>query len=222
MGIIRAGRFLVRQFVKRNTEYLKRTSSGRDLVIYCHRSGFEWRPGASGFAGSEEAAINLARGLSCLGWDVTVYNSCGHKPVIDGSVTYRPFWEFNPRDKQAAVILWRWPKPLDWDINADRICLDVHDVIPEDMLTNRGRLAKLTRIFVKSRFHRSLFRRVPDDKIAIVPNGIDLDLLTTGETKDPNLLINTSSADRSMSVLPKLFREVKRRVPCARLQWAYG
>jgi glycosyltransferase involved in cell wall biosynthesis len=221
MGRFRAGRFLVRQFLKRNTEYLKRTSSGKDLVIYCDYTRFEW-PGTGGFGGSEEAAINLARALSEIGWDVTVYNNCGHKPLQDGLVTYRPFWEFNPRDRQDVVILWRWPKPLDWNINAERIFIDLHDIVPEDMLTVRQRLSKVSRIFVKSRFHRSLFPKVPDDKLMVVPNGIDLTLLATNEPKDPYLLINTSSADRSMSVLPELFIEIKRRVPQARLQWAYG
>ena len=31
MGLLRAGRFLVRQRIKRNTEYPKRASSGKDL-----------------------------------------------------------------------------------------------------------------------------------------------------------------------------------------------
>ena len=30
---------------------------------------------------------------------------------------------------------WRSPKPLDWDINADEIFIDMHDVVPETMLT---------------------------------------------------------------------------------------
>jgi len=124
MGMIHAGRFLLKQFIKRNTEYRKRTSSGNDLVIYCDYTKFQWHPKSKGFAGSEEAAINLARELAKLGWDVTVYNNCGHKPVVDAGVIYRPFWEFNPRDKQDVVILWRWPKPLAWDINADRIFID--------------------------------------------------------------------------------------------------
>jgi len=40
--------------------------------------------------------------------------------------------------------------------------------------------------------------------------------------KDPYLIINTSSPDRSMDVLPRLFKEVKKCVSQARLQWAYG
>jgi glycosyltransferase involved in cell wall biosynthesis len=222
MGLLRAGRFLVRQLIKRNTEYLKRTSSGKDLVFYCDRTQFQWHPGMKGFGGSEEAIINIARELAKLGWDVTVYNSCGHKPLVYEGVTYRPFWEFNPRDRQDVVILWRWASPVDWDINAQALCIDMHDIMPEWMFTKRNRVAKITQVFVKSQFQRSLYPNVPDHKISVVQNGIDLSLLDDQEQKDPFLLINTSSADRSMSVLPKLFSEVKRRVPQARLQWASG
>jgi len=222
MGMIHAGRFLLKQFIKRNTEYRKRTSSGNDLVIYCDYTKFQWHPKSKGFAGSEEAAINLARELGKLGWDVTVYNNCGHKPLVDAGVIYRPFWEFNPRDKQDVVILWRWPKPLDWDINADRIFIDSHDTTDETFFTARNRLSKINRIFLKSNYHRSLFPSLPDHKIVVVPNGIDLSMLEGDEQKNPYLLINTSAADRSMSVLPKLFREVKRRVPQAQLQWSVG
>lgn len=222
MGRYETARFLVKQFIKRNTEYLKTTSSGKDLIFYCHYSEHQWYPGAKGFGGSEEAVICLTKELAKLGWDITVYNNCGHTPVVDAGVTYRPWWEFNPRDKQDVAVVWQWTKPLDWSINAERLFVDIHISPPEGSFTDRDRLRKISRIFFKSPFHRSLYPGVPDDKVAIVPNGLDFTLLDGTEQKDPLLLINTSSPDRSMSVLPKLFTEVKRRVPQARLQWAYG
>ena len=220
MGIVRTGRFLLKQFVKRNTEYRKTASSGKDLVIYCGHTKHQWNPElfkTKGFGGSEEAVIYLTRELAKLGWDITVYNNCGHKPLVDGGVTYRPSWDFNPGDKQDIVILWRVVKPLDWDINAEKILVDLHDAASEKAFTDRNRLARVTGVFVKSQFHRSLYPNVPDRKIAVIPNGLDFSLLRSDEPKDPYLLINTSSADRSLDVLPKLFKEVKRRVPKARL-----
>ena len=129
MGMLRAGRFLVRQFIRRNTEYLKRTSSGRDLVYYCDYTRHQWHPGTPAIGGSEEAVINLTRELAKFGWDITVYNNCGHKPLVYAGVTYSPFWEFNPWDKQDVVVLWRWPRNIDLDINADKIFLDMHDAL---------------------------------------------------------------------------------------------
>ncbi len=222
MRIHRTGRFLARhfkeQFIKRN---VKRTSSGRDLVVYCEDCGFTWHPGTKGFGGSEEAVINLTRELTKLGWNTTVYNNCGHKPVVDAGVTYRPWWEFNPRDKQDAVIIWRWPK-ANWSINAEKIFIDLHDVMDGRALSEENGIGRFTRIFFKSQFHRSFCPNLPDEKVAVIPNGLDFTLLDGEECRDPYLLINTSSPDRSMNVLPRLFREVKWRVPQARLQWAYG
>ncbi len=225
MGMYQAGRLLIKQFVKRNTEYLKRTSSGRDLVFYCGDTPHQWNPELfkrKGFGGSEEAVLYVTRELAKLGWHVTVYNNCGHKPIVEAGVTYRPFWEFNPRDKQDVVVVWRASKPLDWNINAEKIFVELQDATDERPFTKRDRMARVTRVFVRSPFHRSLYPHLPDHKMAVIPNGIDFSLLDGDERKEPYLLINTSSADRSMSVLPKLFSEIKRRVPQARLQWAYG
>lgn len=211
--------------VIRNTNFVKEESSGRDLVFYCGQTTHQWNPElfrTKGFGGSEEAVVNIARELANIGWNVTVYNNCGHKEMTEDGVTYKPFWLFNYRDKQDVVVLWRWTKPLDADINATKIIVDLHDVVPEGEFTEK-RLQKVSKIFVKTQFHRSLFPNVPDDKIVVIPNGMDTSLFGTAKVKkDPYLIINTSSPDRSMDVLPKLFAEVKKQVPKARLQWAYG
>jgi glycosyltransferase involved in cell wall biosynthesis len=225
----------------RNAHFVKETSSGTDLVISCD-TVHQWNPkmlkgkGKGCIGGSEEAVIYLSRELAKLGWNVTIYNNCGNEPIRDAVtyydhtgvmvhrvITYRPFWERNFSDKQDVVILWRFPKLLDMQINAPKIFLDLHDAVQADQFTPT-RLQRLTKILIKTQFHRSLFPNVPDDKIAVIPNGMDLSLLESNPLmrKDPFLIINTSSPDRAMDVLPKLFKEVKKSVPQARLQWAYG
>lgn len=207
----------------RNEHFIKKESSGRDLVIYCGNTMHQWNPElfkTQGFGGSEEAVIHMARELAKLGWNVTVYNNCGHKEMKSDNVIYKPFWEFNYRDKQDVVILWRWAKPLDAEINAPKIFLELHDVIPEGELTPK-RLAKVQKIFVKSNFHRSLFPDVPDNKFVVLGNGLEI-YKDESIKKDPYLIVNTSSPDRSMDVLPKLFKEIKKHVPQAKLHWAYG
>lgn len=209
--------------VLRNQKFIKQESSGRDLVIYCGNTVHAWNPvlfKTKGFGGSEEAVVHLAEEWAKLGWNVTVYNNCGHKQVREDGVTYRPFWEFNYRDKQDVVIVWRWPKVLDAPINAPKVFVDMHDVISPGEFTEK-RLQKVTKVFVKSQFHRDIFSNIPDDKIAVIPNGFQV-YPPVSVGKDQYLIINTSSPDRSMDVLPKLFAEVKKRVPQARLQWAYG
>ncbi len=223
---LRTGFFLTKQFVRRSTRYRKKQSSGRDLVIYCGRTEHQWNPElfrTTGFGGSEEAVFNLARELAKLGWRVTIYNNCGHSPLVEDGVIYRPFWEFNPNDKQDVIVLWRKPNTIDLDLNATKIFIDLHDAVAAVEFP-KDRVDRISKIFVKTHFHRSLIPDVPDSKFAIVPNGIDATLLNSSPSieKDPLLIINTSSPDRCMDVLPKLFRQVKARVPDARLQWAYG
>jgi glycosyltransferase involved in cell wall biosynthesis len=209
--------------VIRNENFIKTESSGKDLVIYCGNTIEQWNPELAKtkmVGGSEEAVIYNARELAKLGWNVTVYNNCGHKEIKTENVTYKPFWEFNYRDKQDVAIIWRWPKALDAPINASKIFLDLHDVVSEGEFTEK-RLERVTKIFVKSKFHRSLFPNVPNNKIEIIPNGVEMNLDPTIK-RDPYLIINTSSPDRSMDVMPKLFKQIKKRVPKAKMAWCYG
>lgn len=208
----------------RHRYFIKDTSSGKDLVYYCYPTSFDWNPDlfqTKGFGGSEEAVYNLAKEWAKKGWNVTVYNSCGTEPMIRDGVTYKPHWEFNPKDKQDILILWRSPKLLDYDLNASKIFVDLHDVIQSGEFTDK-RLAKLTKVFVKTNFHRSLFSNVPNDKICIVPNGQDFALFKQEAIKDRYLIVNTSSPDRSMNSTPEIFKRIKEQVPEARMKYCYG
>lgn len=207
-----------------NRRFIKTTSNGKELSIYCYPTAFDFNPDlflTKGFGGSEEAVINLSKELAELGWDVTVYNRCGPVPKKYGKVWWKPFWMWNHRDVVDVLIVWRHPKPLDFELGAKRTIIDLHDVVPPEEFTP-SRISKAFKFMVKTKFHRSLFPNIPDEKIAIIPNGQDNSLFTGEVTKDPYLLINTSSPDRSMDVLPELFMRVKKEVPQARLKWAYG
>jgi glycosyltransferase involved in cell wall biosynthesis len=208
----------------RNKNFVKDTSSGKDLVIYCGMTDHEWNPDlfkTKGFGGSEEAVVHISKKFAEKGYNVTVYNNCGAVEMERDGVKWRPFWSFNVRDKQDVLIIWRHPKLLDYDLNATKVYIDMHDVVPHMEFTEK-RLAKIEKMFVKTKFHRSLFPNIPDEKIAVVPNGLNLADFTETPEKDPYLIINTSSPDRSMDILPEIFRRVKEKVPQAKLKWAYG
>lgn len=209
--------------VIRNKHFVKTESTGKDLVYYCGLTQHEWNPDLfqkKGFGGSEEAVYNLAKQWAKRGWNVTVYNNCGAQSMVRDGVTYRPFWEWNHRDKQDITILWRSPKALDYPVNSNKIFVDVHDVVAPGEFTE-SRVEKVDRIFVKTKFHRSLFPNIPDNKIVVIPNGLDI-YKDNKIKKDPYLIINTSSPDRSMDVTPKLFKKIKAIVPEAKMKWAYG
>lgn len=208
----------------RNTHFVKTESTGKDIAYYCGQTHHEWSGETiktKGMGGSEEAVVNLAIQWAKLGYNVTVFNSCGVVPVEVDGVTYKPYWHYNPKDRYDYTILWRTPRLSEYDINTTKLYVDLHDVISEGEFTEK-RLKKIDKIFVKTNSHRVLFPNVPDEKFAIIPNGQDFSLFTQDIQKDPYLIVNTSSPDRSMDVLPKLFKQIKKQVPQARMKWAYG
>ena len=210
----------------RNENFVKEESSGKDLVYYCGFTEKVWDPNVAmekGVGGSEEAVINLSKELAKKGWNVTVYNNCGHGGVFDG-VTYKPFWSYNYRDKQDVTIFWRHPKPVDYVGDwAGKIFIDLHDVVPQGEFTDE-RLKKIEKIMVKTKAHRVLFPNVPDEKFSIIPNGIDPSLFEKKVEKNPYLILNTSSADRHLDATLDVFEELIERQPEKpwKLAWYYG
>jgi len=208
----------------RHRNFVRTESSGKDLVFYCSPPNEMWNPEtakAKGIGGSEEAVIWLSRLLQERGWNVTVYANCGEEEREYDGVVWKPHWMWNFRDKQDVTVIWRYPQFAKYAINSDAVLVDLHDVVYEDEFTP-SLLERIHTIFVKSRFHRSLFPHIPDEKFVIIPNGIDAKLFESRGERDPMLLINTSSADRSMEAFLDCFEEIRKQVPQATAQWAYG
>lgn len=225
----------------KNHHFVKTESNGKEIAYYCGHTNHTWNPEMAktkGIGGSEEAVVNLAKQWVKMGYTVTVFNTCGPTPMKVNGVSYKPYWHYNPRDKYDHMILWRSPRLADHELNVTNLYVDLHDVVSEGEFTE-NRLEKIKKIFVKTKSHRILFPNVPDEKFAVIPNGQDFELFDNVEIenlgkgvkgfkihekikKDPYLLINTSSPDRSLDVLPKLFKRVKNQVPQARMKWAYG
>lgn len=207
--------------LSKNQRFVKTESSGKDIVYYCGQTT-DWTPAIleKGIGGSEEAVINLSKEWAKQGYNVTVYNSCGEGGVFDG-VTYKPWYTFNYRDKQDVLILWRQTRLADYDLNVGKLFIDVHDVMREGEF-NARRLKKIDKVFFKSDAHRELYPSIPDEKCFVVPNGMDTSLFTEKVARDPYLIINTSSPDRALSALVRIFPKIKAKEPRARMKWAYG
>lgn len=208
----------------RNTNFIKEESSGKDVVILCGYTERQWDGSTAekeGIGGSEEAVTHLSKRLVKRGYNVTVYNNCGHKESVHDGVTYRPFMAWNYRDKQDVTIIWRHPRMLENKINSTKVFIDMHDMVPAGEFTPK-RLANVDKVFVKSDFHRSIYPNVPEEKVIVVPNGIESLKFDSGRKKEKFLMVNTSSPDRSLTALIKGFKKVKERVPEAKCEWAYG
>jgi predicted O-linked N-acetylglucosamine transferase (SPINDLY family)/glycosyltransferase involved in cell wall biosynthesis len=208
----------------RNAFFVKTESSGKDLVFYCFPLDEIWNPRTArekGIGGAEEAVIWLSRLLHRRGWKVTVYAYCGAQEEDFDGVSWKPYWMWNHRNKQDVTVLWRYPQFATYEINSDRVIADLHDTVAEGEFTPE-RLQRIHGIFVKSGFQRSLYPGIPDEKFIIIPNGIDAKLFEGAADRDPLLLVNTSSADRSLEAFVDCFEQIKKQVPNVKAQWAYG
>lgn len=191
----------------------------KSVVFFCSHAFEDWGPESleKGCGGSEEAVINLTKELVKLGWEVTIYNNCLKEGMVDG-VRWVRFEHFNPRDMFNILVSWRNNLFLD-SITAMKKYVDMHDV-PNPKLYPEEAM-KDVKIFVKSRFHRSWLPHLPDDHFVIIPNGINLE-----EFKNPkkvkNNLVWTSSYDRGLEELLKMWPDVKKAVPDATLDVYYG
>lgn len=213
----------------RNKHFIKEESSGKDIAYVCGYTEHEWNPEIAdeeGVGGSEEAVIQLTERWAEQGWNVTVYCNCGHEEKEYNGVTYKPFWTYNYRDKYDVVVFWRFAKFVDYKINADKIFVDLHDVLaaePEDSQKEfpQRRLDKIDKILVKSKWQRdACFPDIPKEKFEVIPHGLDLE--EHDIERDPHRLIWTSSYDRGLETLLQLFPKIKEEVPDATLDIFYG
>ncbi len=216
----------------RNIHFIKKESSGKDLVIFCGYTLHTWDPEIAvtkGVGGSEEAVIQLAKRWQNAGYNVTVYANIGYQEKEFDGVSYKPFMAWNYRDKQDITILWRHPKSLDYKINSDIVLVDMHDVIPKKEFTN-SRIDSVTKVMFKSWCHRHYYPHIPDDKVVVIPHGLDIKQFEERRSKvkkNPYKLINTSSADRGLLTNLGIVEEVYNRLPDdlkpkLKFRWNYG
>lgn len=158
-------------------EYKKPKKWGGKSIVYFASWGakhFEkWSPKnlGSGIGGSETAVIELSRAWAKLGFDVTVYGDPKEDAGIYEGVIYRPWYECNWNDEFNILILWRSPHLLDRDIKAKKIWYDAHDV-ESNLNWTPERVEKIDKVFFKSKYHRSQVPNLPNDKVAVISNGI--------------------------------------------------
>lgn len=212
------------QFVeKMRQEFLPPLKWKDKTIAYFCGKGFEKWDETSlkhGIGGSETAVIHLTREWAKMGYNVVVYGDPKTEHEKDG-VQWLNYWRWNYRDTFDSLIIWRNESVLNVPIKARRVFLDLHDV-PEPSEYTRDRLAKVDKIFVKSKYHRSLLPLVNDEKFVIIPNGIDTTDLPK-PNKEGNQLVWCSSYDRGLEQALSIgWKIIKKEVPDAVLHIAYG
>lgn len=209
-----------RAWAIRNKFVTPRKHGDNEVAIFCGAAWEEWTPAnvLTGLGGSEEAVVYLSRELVKLGYKVTVYNSCGDFSGDYDGVTYLPFYAFNPRDTFNFLVAWR--VNMLQGIKAKKTILWLHDIPMKESLGK----SIFNNVVVLSAFHKTTLPETIDaTQIKVSSNGINLsDFDHPPVQRNPHRLIYTSSYDRGIEHLLKLWPEIRSAVPDAELHLFYG
>lgn len=194
------------------------------IVFLCGNTLEEWASPSiiKGVGGSEEAVIYLSKELVSLGYDVTVYNSCGDLAGEYDGVKYKNFYELNPADNFNIVVSWR--SNYGKSVTAKNKIVWLHDVPQEDAFSGNEH-ESFDKILVLSEYHKSLLSKdIPEKKIYISSNGINVKDFNLKVIPERNLkrIIYTSSYDRGLQHLLSIWEDVRSQVPDAELHVYYG
>lgn len=196
--------------------------SDKSIVFFCGGSWEDWAAPSvhKGIGGSEEAVINIAKIFSLRGYEVKVYCTCGDMAGTYDGVEYIPVYAFNPKDEFNILIEWRsnnLPKVI-----AKQKFIWLHDVPYQGLFTAKN-VSNFDKVIVLSEYHKSLLPEcVPEEKIIVSSNGIDLSHFPDSKVRNPRRIIYTSSYDRGIEHLLRMWGDIRKEVPSAQLEIFYG
>lgn len=200
------------------------------IVFACGSGGpgYPWADPlvATGIGGSEECVILLSRELAARGHDVWVYNNCADYTGVYHGVTYRPYQDFEFRSRNEDVLVaWRnWYLLIGskarhkwlWchDIPAGCHCPCYEEIVREDSAFNH-----IDKFILLNNYHRSVYSHIPDDKIHVIPIGVDTRFYESGPDiqREPGRVLYFSHPNRGLDRLREVWPQVRREVPNATL-----
>ncbi len=206
----------------RNKLIIPKEWPDNSIVIFCGAGYEEWGAHTldKGMGGSEESVVYLSRELAKLGYEITIFNETPEAYNDDADpelIHYVPWREFDNRDKFNIISIWRAPSYAE-KVNAKRILIDLHDVLDQEAVVDVPGATYM----VKSKYHRNLFKHLPDDRFAIIGNGISKKHFEYPKP-DPNHKVGYFSAYyRGCEPLVDMWPKVREQVPDAELHIAYG
>lgn len=215
--------------------YSPRPSKGK-VIFYGGGAWEPWSPRSiqeGGLGGSETALTQVSVRLAMAGYEVKVF--CGAEPGLYGGALWRPVHAFDPSEECDLLVVSRVPHIFDKETNAKATALWCHDHSYPEMLTDE-RLERIDNIVVLSEWQKERFARLypaAKNKLRLIRNGIGLFDPDDGEDRYADSLAKTfkerkprvvysSSADRGLDVLIRLWPRIRERVPEAELHVFYG
>jgi len=199
------------------------------IVYICGTCPVKFGPHDKDLGGSEQAVVKLSQAWAAAGRPVVVYGNV--KEGKHEGVDYRSIRELNLADTFDTAIFWRsYGVRLLPLVDAKQRIVDLHDSWdPKNYVSPGQLLEKTDKIMVKSQYHRSLYKYIPDSKIHIIMNGVQVDLFekilkTVPESsREPHRLIYASSYERGLEpILRYAWPKIKKAIPDATFDIYYG
>jgi GT2 family glycosyltransferase len=193
-----------------------------------------------GMAGSETWATYLAEALTKKGYEVIIYNdllvedkNIIQHEFVDGvpgsTVKYRHYSKLEEDVKYMYVdyfISSRSVVPLKNRLHSHHHYVMIHDVFLHPDTNHDILLGKVEKYAYLSEWHKQFLMRhhkIPADKLFLTANGVVQSLYSDVDTyTKKNKMIYSSSADRGLYQLLKMFPLIKEQVPDFELCVAYG
>lgn len=200
-----------------------------ELAIYCGGGWEPWHPmdiETKGLGGSETAAIKLAVALSDK-YTVTVYGEIS-ETVAYKQVLFKHHSAFDPMEPRECIISSRIPEVADNSHAANKLILWMHDTDYGPRLT-KERYDKFDAIMVLSEWHRQHVHfnyghfDPEGEKLLVTSNAIEPSYFAKrNHRRHDNVALYTSSPDRGLDLILKLWPRVREQVPDAELHYCYS
>lgn len=198
-----------------------------DIVFACGDAWQAWNPEIAkheGIGGSETMVVEMAKRLALLGHRVRVFTSTGkHGDGIFDGVEYRQTAHLANVKKCDVLVAWRNAELLASKIDAKLRLLWVHDIFAGG--ASHRNMLKADRVLALSHWHRDFVinhHNLPPEQVVVTRNGIDLARFEQRVERNPKKVVYSSSPDRGLPVLLKVWPEIRKRVPDAELHVFYG
>jgi len=201
--------------------------SGKPTVgIFCPVTYEPWGPRSieSGIGGSETAVIQMARELTTLGFEVTIYAHIkGHDLGVHDGVYWTHFMAMNPKkDHHDVMVWWREPRsPMQFGMSATVSVVWAHDVLTENAWLYEPEML-FDKVIVLSQYHKELYRkRLPDEMLYVSRNGTDPTLWQEPKSERRGM-VYSSCPSRGLVYLLRDWSYIRDEVPDATLDIYYG
>lgn len=215
---------------KETRVYLDEKWDKKNIVIYSGPSFERWdyrNLKAGGIGGSETWVIYLAREFSKLNYRVKVFCDCEKSGIKDGDIEYLHFREYPSYIEYNWIdyfISSRTTDTLNFPIRSGKNLVMIHDVF---LSRDRNLLHsdKVDKFLCLSEEHKKFVmshHNIPEDKILITANGLDLIDIKQKVKKKRFQCIYSSSPDRGLENLLYMFPFIQEKVPEAELYIYYG